>query len=938
MRPSNRSASRVLLALALLLLPGCGGGGDDDDSGGPAMCPEVCGQRADVRVFFLVDSSNSMEAVVSVQPLVKRADLAADFVAGVLTASAPELQPWSESLQSAGGWTFCDSTPMPDLAPASTFAAADVWVPPTPGNELTVRDEFNNWAALPDLCAQGNGGGGTLLYDAIQSTANSIAGYWLDGSLNLLVVLSDGVDCTEWDPELGCQGGSVATIDDAAASLGAVAQAGVLVELISVEGSELVLEYIAGAADPSGELVQARTTSISDLAGLIGTVQARTCLNYLPQIGGISTTPPSLQLVGAAPPSQNSVTLSAPDACDPDMDPSSLTFDWTLVGPGAPRWQSGPGLTEITEPFTDADIGTWTAELDVYDGVDLVSEQVTFEVEGSPPAFSIDAFGPAISEFLVDEAAHEATIEVTAGDQPLTITATDPNDPDGGPPLGFEWLLVSQPANGGFSPPENVAATTQSTSWELPLLESAITTSAGGKPIDDPWVLHITGTDNEGEELTWTVTVVVKNAPPIPRIDGQDSSQVLLQVEAGDSISFDGSGSDDPDGGSIVEHRWQVIQVPDAALPTFPIDVGPVEIPGSTLSIDGGSIVPGTWAFRLAVVDDEGDESVSYHSAVVEANGPVLASIEGPAAVVVGEALVLDGSTSWDTDSDCEGEGTQTQPHPGFNCHTVGNGPFKSLTPGIVSWSWTVVGAPAEATVPPLPASTAAVFGGSDGAPQLSIPATSQELVEGEWTFGLDVVDGEGEVDSALHTVQVLPTPTVPPLATIQPIPTRVTTDLSGTVQADVWLHDGGSVDLDNLLAPPPQTSGITSWAWVSTPPAGCAAAASAGPLTAAPASFQLFAAGQVLAPDCLGVHAVTLTVEDDEVPAQNGATVHGVEVGNCGTGVCVASLTAGELDPYLAPGLTEATIEVVLDAPLFDSPGVAGLTLSATVVDALQP
>ncbi|MFW2334945.1 PKD domain-containing protein, partial [Ilumatobacter sp.] len=136
------------------------------------------------------------------------------------------------------------------------------------------------------------------------------------------------------------------------------------------------------------------------------------------------------------------------------------------------------------------------------------------------------------------------------------------------------------------------------------------------------------GTD-DSNTATVTITVNPVNDPPVADANGPYSAL------AGETITFDGSGSSDPDG----------------TIDSFDWDFGD----GST----GTGVAPthsyteaGTFTVTLTVTDDGGLFDTTTTTAVINdvVNTPPVADANGPYSALAGETITFDGSGSSDLD------------------------------------------------------------------------------------------------------------------------------------------------------------------------------------------------------------------------------------------------------------------------------------------------
>jgi len=118
---------------------------------------------------------------------------------------------------------------------------------------------------------------------------------------------------------------------------------------------------------------------------------------------------------------------------------------------------------------------------------------------------------------------------------------------------------------------------------------------------------------------TTTTLAQVVSKPPIADA-GDDQT-----LEAGNTVTYDASGSSDPDGGSIVSYEWTVVGTPSGKESA----IGTVVYSGA----DAGWTTPwtmkpgdvGQWTTEVKVTDDEGETAVdSMVITITEATGSIV--------------------------------------------------------------------------------------------------------------------------------------------------------------------------------------------------------------------------------------------------------------------------------------------------------------------------
>ncbi len=337
----------------------------------------------------------------------------------------------------------------------------------------------------------------------------------------------------------------------------------------------------------------------------------------------IDASTPNVPPNADAGPDQNrfvgdTVDLDGTGSNDPDDGPEPLGFLWTFVSlPAGSGLDDGSisGAAEAEASFVPDAAGTYVVDLEVSDGEDTDNDQVSIfvAVANVPPNADagVDLMGIAVGEEAV-------------------LDGTGSNDPDDGPDaLSFAWRFVSVPGTSSLTNADILGPDSAQPSFT--------------PDVSGDYVLELEVSDGEDADVdNVTVMVVEPNLPPIANAgDNQE-------VELGEDVLLDGTGSSDPDNGpEPLTFSWGFVSVP----------------PGSGLA--DGDIVDAATGMPMFTPDVEGDYTLelTVSDGDLESSDRVTVSVAGPNEAPVADAgadrnvetgaeVELDGSDSFDPDGD----------------------------------------------------------------------------------------------------------------------------------------------------------------------------------------------------------------------------------------------------------------------------------------------
>jgi hypothetical protein len=318
---------------------------------------------------------------------------------------------------------------------------------------------------------------------------------------------------------------------------------------------------------------------------------------------------------------------------------------------------------------------TWTVPPGITDFSDIHAQNPTFTAPPVPHAGAPYTFTLVVTEHRggglpdKDSAPDQVTINVDDFNSVPTAYASavnDPNniqadgtvdestnvtihgfgaDPDAydNPITQFTWTQVHDPAGTPLQPGDPIVALSPNSSSQAPSF-TAPPVANGLQEI--PLVFCLTVSDGFASSGPSYVTIHVLNTndPPIPEMTVNGSSDNPVQVGQGTFVTLDGSPSIDPNNDAL-QFKWEQIGVPDVGLPAPAFS-------SNAVATFTAPLVSTTLTFRLTVTDGDFEVSKEVSVAVVETNHAPVADAGPDQTVPEGGAALLDGSNSYDPDSD----------------------------------------------------------------------------------------------------------------------------------------------------------------------------------------------------------------------------------------------------------------------------------------------
>jgi len=366
-----------------------------------------------------------------------------------------------------------------------------------------------------------------------------------------------------------------------------------------------------------------------------------------------------------APSAGETVTFESA-SYDPDGEIAAHEWDsadsvFEASGETATHSFGSPGTYDVTLTVTDddgaPDTRTRTVEVGntapsaafAYDpSTPAPGETVTFDgsestdpdgdvvsYEWTSPDASLETTGRRVSYSFGSPGSYDVTLTVTddagatdtrtrtvtvANESPAAAFQYAPTDPGVGESVTFD-------GSGSTDPDGDVV----SYEWTSP--DSAFgargTTVTHSFDTSGAFDVTLTVTDDSGATDTRTRTVTVANAPP-----SADLSVAPAEPATGETVTFDGSGSTDPDG-EVVSYEWVI----DGA-------------PASGVAVSRTFDAAGEYAVELTVTDDAGATDTVATSVRVTNRAPDPAVDYAPTDVTTETAVTFDGSGSADPDGE----------------------------------------------------------------------------------------------------------------------------------------------------------------------------------------------------------------------------------------------------------------------------------------------
>lgn len=312
----------------------------------------------------------------------------------------------------------------------------------------------------------------------------------------------------------------------------------------------------------------------------------------------------------------SSVTLDASASSDPENDP--LIFNWVQVsGPSVALADAGTATPSFTAPPRNANAQSLVFEVRVTDSFDATSTaQVTITI-------------PANNLPLADAGPDQSVL----GSSAVTLDGSGSSDPEGDP-IFYSWtqtggpsvtLLNSNSVNPTFVAPQSISSS-QVLTFQLTVTDDDGSGIPGGR-ISPP----------NPQQDTVEITILANSAPVA------DAGADQGPIDAGQTVTLDGSGSSDPENDALSYIWTQVSGTPvtltggNSVSPTFlaPVVNGNEDLVFSLVVDDGqaqsaaDTVVISVRAVGSVTIIQRvigGDSTVTFSSDIAALNASVSTS------------------------------------------------------------------------------------------------------------------------------------------------------------------------------------------------------------------------------------------------------------------------------------------------------------------------
>ncbi|BBO85837.1 hypothetical protein DSCO28_64030 [Desulfosarcina ovata subsp. sediminis] len=309
------------------------------------------------------------------------------------------------------------------------------------------------------------------------------------------------------------------------------------------------------------------------------------------------------------------VTLDGSGSSDPE-DGDNLTYAWV-------RKDSEP--VSVTLSDATAVKPTFTAPTVGADGAELIFGLTVTDTAGNTS--EEDTVTVTVNNVNQVPTADAGADQSVSGGARVTLDGSDSTDPDDGDVLTYAWVRQDS---------ESVSVTLSDATVVKPTF-TAPTVGAEGAVL----IFGLTVTDGSGASDEDTVQVTITNADQAPTADaGTDQS-----VSEGDSVTLDGSGSDDAEDGDNLTYAWVRKDGESVAVTLSDATAVKPTFTAPAVGAEGAMLI-----FGLTVTDTSGNtsEEDTVTVTVGDVNQSPTADAGADQSVAEGASVTLDGSGSSD--------------------------------------------------------------------------------------------------------------------------------------------------------------------------------------------------------------------------------------------------------------------------------------------------
>jgi PKD repeat protein len=334
--------------------------------------------------------------------------------------------------------------------------------------------------------------------------------------------------------------------------------------------------------------------SLDEVAIYNRALSAATVDDHFSGTAGVVGEPPAASFTASPGTVATGQQVTFDGSASTDPDGTIAKYEWDLDGNGSYETSTGTNPVATTSYPTARTVEPRLRVTDDAGNQSTTTRTVT--VQNRPPSAAI-AVGPA----------------APSTGETVTFDGSASSDPDG-TIAKYEWDLDG---NGSY----------ETSTGTNPVATTSFATAAKTQ------IVGLRVTDNEGATATTSKTFAVAGRPPVPSF-----TISATPVDSGQSVSFDGSASTDPDG-TIAKYEWDLDGNGSYETST-----------GTTPTVTKTYATPGTLTIGLRVTDNDGISATATHTLVVNNRPPTASFTISPNPTGPNKVVTFDGSASSDPD------------------------------------------------------------------------------------------------------------------------------------------------------------------------------------------------------------------------------------------------------------------------------------------------